>query len=102
MRNAKLVDINFREIVDYGGQPPVKNKYEPPLHCPGYCISCEESGLLKDSGGKLDLMSHGCDSWDFKSLLGELPGDAPGAGPRLHEPVMFLLENPGGDYSNGA
>ena len=31
MKDARLFDINFREIVDYGGQPRVENDYWTPL-----------------------------------------------------------------------
>lgn len=102
MKNANLSNINFREIIDYGGQPKVQNRYDPPLRCSGYCISCEESDLLNGTDGKLDLMSHGCDSSDFESLLGPMPREASEAAAPLHEPVLFVLEDPGGDYNNGA
>lgn len=98
MKDVRLADISFREIVDYGGQPRGENAYSTPLDCRGYCISCEESGLLKRTGGRLDLMSHACDSMDFEAVLGRMPRD--GAG--FTEPVLFLLQNPGGDYGNGA
>lgn len=98
VKDASLADINFREILDYGGQPRVENAYSTPPVCRGYCISCEESGLLEKTGGRLDLMSHGCDSADFEDVLGPMSHDRPG----LAEPVLFLLENPGGDYGNGA
>ena len=55
MRDRRLVDLNFRELVNYGGQPPVRNAYSPPLACHGFCISCEESGLLEQVGGHLEL-----------------------------------------------
>jgi hypothetical protein len=97
VKDLSLADLNFREIVDYGGQPPAKSRYPSPLACRGYCISCEESGLLKNTGGRLDRMSHGCDSADFEAVLGPMPRE--GAG--VAAPVLFLLENPGGDYGLG-
>jgi hypothetical protein len=67
MNNQALVDLNFRDIIDYGGQPPVRHRYDPPLACQGFCVACEENGLVSISGGRLDLMSHGCDSSDFEA-----------------------------------
>lgn len=99
MKNTALADINFREILDYGGQPEVRNRYPRSLACSGYCIDCEESGVLGESGGQLSLMSHGCDSADFETILGPMPL----AGSGVTMPVLFLLENPGADgrYRNG-
>jgi hypothetical protein len=97
VKDPDLADLNFREIVNYGGQPQVKNWYPSPLVWQGYCISCEESGLLEKTGGSLDRMSHGCDSADFEAVLGPMPRE--GAG--VAEPVLFLLENPGGEYHLG-
>ena len=97
MQNNELIDINFNKILNYNGQPQVRNTYSSPINCQGYCISCEESGLLAGTGGRLELMSHGCDSSDFEAVLGKLPID----GVRINQPVVFLLEEPGADYGNG-
>ena len=97
MKNNLLAKINFQEILNYHGQPIVQNSYSKPLNCHGYCISCEESGLLQQTGGRLELMSHGCDSSDFETLLGLLPKE----GLQVKQPILFLLENPGEDYGNG-
>lgn len=99
MRNTQLADLNFRELVNYGGQPPVRNTYSAPLRCHGFCISCEEAGLLHVVGGHLELMSHGCDSADFVAILGAIP---PRHGTGVRESVLFVLEDPGADYGNGA
>lgn len=98
MKDSRLADLNFREIVDYGGQPPIQNEYASPLNCHGYCVSCEEAGLLAKAGGRLDLMSHGCDSADYETILGPVPRE----GVPVHRPVLFLLQDPGADYGNGA
>lgn len=99
MRDKRLRELNFRELLDFGAQPrPVSGRYPMPLHCEGYCVSCEDGGLLQNTEGRLDLMSHGCDSDDFDTVLGPMPGD--GAGVEQH--ILFLLENPGADYGNGA
>ena len=75
MKRTQLADLNFREVINYGGQPPVQNRYDPPLQCHGYCVSCEETGLLDQTAVHLDLMSHGCDSEDFREVLGPIPGE---------------------------
>jgi hypothetical protein len=97
MRNARLADLNFRELIDYGGHPVVQNSYTHDRQ-PGYCVSCEENGVLGRAGGQLDLMSHGCDSDDFERILGPMPRDTAA----VERPVLFLLEDPGGQKGNGA
>ncbi|MDA3786930.1 MAG: hypothetical protein PF503_00305 [Desulfobacula sp.] len=98
MKNAELAKINFTEIINYGGQPKVQNSYSTPLSCIGYCVRCEESGLINKTGGQLELMSHGCDSFDFESILGAMPQK----GVKISQPILFLLENPGANRRNGA
>lgn len=97
MKDERLVQLNFREIVHYGGQPPVCHSYSRRLDCTGYCVSCEDAGLVARTGGRLDLMSHGCDSADFEAILGPMPQD----GPAVEQPVLFLLDTPGGESGNG-
>jgi len=94
MRNTKLSNLNFQRLLKYGGQPTIKNTYNPPLECKGYCISCEEKGVFNNDNDSFDQMSHGCDTSDFEVLLGKIDGNN-------FDPIMFLLENPGGDYKNG-
>jgi hypothetical protein len=96
MKNPQLVDLNFRRILNYGGQPAVAWRYNDSNrpNCVGYCTGCEDKKLVNP--GVLDLMSHGCDSSDFETLLGPLPTQSP-----VMAPVLFLLEDPGGDYGNG-
>ena len=43
-------------------------------------------------------MSHGCDFADFEAIIGPMPRDGPG----VEQHILFLLENPGKDYGNGA
>jgi len=94
MKDSRLAELNFVELLNYGGQPPVLNRYPQPVCCEGYCVSCEDAGLLEGTGKRLDKMSHGCDSSDFEAVLGPLPNE----GPPVERPILFLLENPGGDY----
>jgi hypothetical protein len=96
MKDPRLVSLNFRELIDYGGQPAVRNSYAEQRR-PGYCVSCEDNGVLAKTGGHLDLMSHACDSEDFKKILGPMPRK----GMAIDAPVLFLLEEPGGDKENG-
>lgn len=98
MKCGRLVDLNFRNLLHYGGQPPVQNAYNPPIPCTGYCVDCEEKHLVPE-GWQLDQMSHACDTTDFEALLGPLPLDGR---PIMDRRIMFLLEKPGGDYENGA
>lgn len=97
MRNVDLAKLNFCELLNYGVQPVVKNSYLTPLYCSGYCIDCEKKGFFHNPGDGFDQMSHGCDTYDFEMLLGALPNTQ-----RIIDiPILFLLENPGGDYANG-
>ena len=96
MLNDNLAKLNFCKLLNYGGRPKVQNTYDPPLPCSGYCVACEESdNVFENAGDHFDQMSHGCDTSDFEELLGTL-SDA-----KNSLPVVFLLENPGGDYDNG-
>lgn len=97
MKNPDLVRLNFVELINYGGQPEVRSKYAPPLSCSGYCTDCEKAGLT-GTDLHLDQMSHGADTSDYEQILGPLPGNEKS----FDMPVLFLLENPGGDYGNGA
>jgi hypothetical protein len=98
MRDSRLAESNFRQLLHYDGGPPVaRPRFPDPLQCSGYCIDCEEKDLVAKSEGKLDLMSHGCDSADFEEVLGPMPRD--GAG--VQQPILFLLEKPGADYGSG-
>jgi hypothetical protein len=96
MKDRQLRDLNFVELLHYGGQPPVQYRYRPNLHCDGYCVACEEKGIVDRSRGALGLMSHGCDSADFEQVLGPMPRIGVG----VEQPVLFLLEDPGGCYGN--
>ena len=58
MKNPGLVRLNFVKLINYGGQPEVRSKYDPPLSCSGYCTACEEEGLT-GTDLHLDQMSHG-------------------------------------------
>lgn len=92
MKNQELVDLNFRRLIDYRGQPPVRREH--PIECFGYCTFCEDKKII--DRGILGRMSHGCDTSDFEVLLGLFSGVK-----RFDERVMFLLEDPGGDQGLG-
>ncbi len=96
MMNVQLADLNFRSLIDYGGQPTPNAIYPQPMACRGYCTSCEDQHIVQ--AGYLDQMSHGCDTSDFEAWLGDpLP-----IASQFNSPVLFLLEDLGGYYSNGA
>ena len=97
MRDRRLADLNFRELLHYGCEPPIQNTYDPPLACSGYCVHCEEQGnVFYNAGDSFDLMSHGCDTSVYEELLGPIPN----RGRKIEVPIMFLLENPGGREQN--
>jgi len=102
MKNKKLADLNFKSLLDYGGQPEVKHKYDTPLQCAGFCHKCEDQGLVDQTEFKLGQMSHGCDSSDFEEFLGPLPGPPSTTGKFIEDPIMFVLESPGSSYHNAA
>ena len=103
MMDSRLVDLNFREIINYEGQPcPVEVRYKTSPTCHGYCVSCEQSGVRQQAGGELDLMSHGCDSEDFETVLGPMPpSQDPEVTRPITDPVLFLLNEPGNARKNG-
>jgi hypothetical protein len=93
MKNKALHDLNFKKLLEYPEVFQPQNYYEDPIPCERFCIECETSGTLAKAGGTLTLMSHGCDSSDFESILGSRPNVAND----INDPIMFLLEDPGGD-----
>ena len=98
MRDKRLADLNFRDLLHYGGEPSIQHTYVPPLACSGYCIHCEEKGnVFSNSQDSFDQMSHGCDTSIYETLLEPMCN----GGRRIELPIIFLLENPGGNYQNG-
>lgn len=90
----ELARLNFFELLHYGGKPPAQHEYDPPLQCRGYCIHCEEKGNVFDSNeDSFDQMSHGCSTSDYEEILGTKPDKEKG----ISDPIVFLLENPGGE-----
>jgi hypothetical protein len=97
MKNPYLSNLNFHELLHYGKEPKATAIFSKPIECAGYCILCEEAGLLQETGYHLYLMSHGCDTSVYEAIIGPLPGSPD----TRSKAVMFLLENPGGEYGNG-
>jgi hypothetical protein len=95
MTNQRLTDLNFCTLLKYGGMPHVKNRYDKPAPCQGYCVACDKAGFVTATETALDQMSHGADTSDFEQMLGNLPL------PGCVVSVVFLLESPGGYYDNG-
>lgn len=98
MQNPKLAKLNFIDLINYGGEPPMQNAFDDPMECKGFCVDCESKGLLKGTGARLNLMSHGCDSSVYNKILDPMPS----ASTDIELPIMFLLEMPGGQEQNGA
>jgi hypothetical protein len=97
MKNKVLHKLNFETLLSYPTEFQPRHHYGAPICCDRFCIQCEADGTLKEAGGKLTLMSHGCEISDFEQLLGPMPEQEK----FLNAPVMFLLEDPGGDYDLG-
>ena len=94
MKNKILHDLNFKKLLGYPNDFHPRNRYDNPIFCDRFCVECEESGTLAEAGGKLTRMSHGCDSDDFEKVL-ESPLICSSDAVKI--PIMFLLEDPGGD-----
>ena len=95
MKN-ELLDLNFNQLLKYPDHFEIKNSYDKnhPIPCSGFCTYCEnELGLRAATP---PLMSHGCSTDEIQKVLGVDKFDGGN-----EQPIMFLLENPGGDYGNG-
>jgi len=97
MKNKTLHHLNFQELLQYPDSFSPRHFYDEPISCRGFCVHCEKSGVLERAKGALTLMSHGCDTSDFESLF-EKPLPAPEP---VKDPILFLLQDPGGDYELG-
>lgn len=89
----ELFDLNFKELLKYPDKFAIKNRYDEPISCQGFCTCCENK--LQRQSTTPPLMSHGCSIDEIKEIIPE-----PFTG-RDNRRIMFLLENPGGDYQNG-
>ena len=96
MKNRKLAELNFRKLLHYEGEPNVRASQAAPIPCTGFCVSCEQNGILDSGDQRLDKLSHGADTNDFERAIGKLPAGG------LDVPVAFLLESPGGEYDLGS
>jgi Uracil DNA glycosylase superfamily len=101
MTSKALAELNFDRLIQYRSGPPKPEfEYTQPLVCDGFCIACEQRGVLAGSDKRLYLMSHGADTSDFESIYGtELPLDDDRGYVMI--PIMFVLESPGGEHNNG-
>jgi len=92
----ELVNLNFKKkLLHYPDKFDIKNRYEEdnPIPCQGFCTCCEDK--LQRQATTPPLMSHGCSIDEIKKII---PEPFEGTDNRR---IMFLLENPGGDYQNG-
>ena len=93
----ELERLNFSGVLNYKRPIVLRPRDGSPLNtCVGFCHDCENHGFAPKGGSDDILMSHGCTSEDFSEILGQ-----PLPGMKCSEPIMFLLENPGGDYDLG-
>jgi hypothetical protein len=97
MKNPLLESLNFKELLCYSSKFFPKHFYDSPIECCSFCVECEKNGAIKMAGGKLTLMSHACDTYDYELLFQQpLEGDH-----LILDPIIIILENPGKDYSLG-
>lgn len=90
----KLNTLNFNDLLHYDRIPKPENEYINSPKCSGFCISCEQNGLIKATKSyTLDAISHGCHANVYFQILGPFP---PGK-PITDKRVLFLLEAPGAD-----
>ena len=88
-----LFNLNFKKLLDYPDKFDIQNRYEKDIPCHGFCTCCENK--LQQQVATPPLMSHGCSTEEIKQIISE-----PFTGTNDRR-IMFLLENPGGDYQNG-
>jgi hypothetical protein len=90
----QLFKLNFADLLHYDRIPDAENHYTQPPICSGFCTSCEQKGLIKETKSyALDAISHGCHSDIYYKILGPLPSSELSTNKR----VLFLLESPGAD-----
>jgi hypothetical protein len=93
MKSQFLRNLNFKQLLEYPDDFQTKHIYDPPISCNRFCIECEKNGAMTKACGDT-LMSHGCDTDDFETILKSKISNRDG----VNEPIMFLLEDPGGDW----
>jgi hypothetical protein len=85
-----LSKLNFEKVVIYPKISGYKVENEHNFKCTGFCISCEERGILQ-RGEFLTQMSHGADSNDYKEIIKKDYEN--------NLPIMIVFENPGNEFS---
>ena len=78
--NKMLAELNFNKLLYYENIRGYSK--QKPFKCNGFCIDCELKGILKD-GEKLERMSHGADSDDFRKVIPKQYNN--------NTPIMFLM-----------
>jgi hypothetical protein len=97
VNNQDLRDLNFRQLLHYGGQPSVEWYRSTPWPCNGYCVACDEQlGLRTMTTTKRVFISHGADTSDYEQVLGPLKCRTY----PVIDPILFLLADPGADYGH--
>ena len=98
--------MNFQRILKYEfgelARRKAKPNYDPPLKCEGFCTLCEENGLAEYSGNEPPILSHGCETDDYESFVGDLSSHLNVLNIQVYSmPVIFLLEAPGSYWDSG-
>ena len=96
MNDNFLKQLNFQTLLQYPENLIIKNSYSNPILCNGFCIDCEKKEVIDLKSTKLTFLSHSCTTEDYVSILGEMPNNK-----HYEGKVMFILEQPGGDYNLG-
>lgn len=87
--NKELAELNFNKLLYYENIRGYSK--QKPFKCNGFCIDCELKGILKD-GEKLERMSHGADSDDFRKVIPKQYNN--------NTPIMFLMLDPAPSFSD--
>ncbi len=100
MKNQKLHNLNFKELLLYPEEFSPQSRYSTPIECKSFCHRCEDGDKNREKASASEsetvLISHGCDTEDFVTCLG-----TPLKNQKCTEPILFLMEDPGGDYDQG-
>jgi len=106
MKNQMLLNLNFSNLLHYDleqlKQKGAQAKYDEPFTCTCFCTTCEIKGLAISPKLKPALLSHACDSSDYEHKLGPIIRQLTALNIScFNDPVLFLLEDPGGGWDSG-
>jgi len=106
MKNQMLLELNFSNLLRYDieqlKRKGAQTKYDEPLTCTCFCTLCELKGFATSPESRPAMMSHACDSSDYEQKLGSIIKHLKTLNVTCFaEPVLFLLEDPGGHWDSG-